>query len=149
MRAITLLVLCPSLLACESSDPAYIPYVPGPGFTQILEISLELPDSAPVPVGEWVTMHATRESGPWVLQDSTMTDDPPCKEVAPVTEEYEAANKVSWTVEPSEDVEFRATNPPERLRQVRFNKPGRYRVRAESRGCGEPFQSNVVEVVVR
>ena len=131
--------------ACESED-AYIPYVPGPGFTQLLEVSLELPDSGAVRVGEWVPMHATRESGPWVLRDSTMTGEPACEELSPITEEFEAAGKVEWRVEPEGQVTF---SPPGAGREIMFNQPGRYRVWAVSDGCGEPFLSNQLDVTVR
>ena len=141
-------LLALAIAACDSGG-GYIPYVPGPGFTQLLEVSLELPDSAPVKVGEWVTMHATRESGPWVLQDSTMTEEPRCEEISPIIEEWEAAGKVEWRVEPEGRVNYSVPGPPNFDRQIRFNQPGRYRVWAVSDGCGAEFESNRVEVTVR
>ena len=140
-------LLALALMGCDSGG-GYIPYVPGPGFTQQLEVSLELPDSAPVKVGEWVTMHATRQSGPWVLRDSTMTEDPPCEEISPIIEEFEAAGKVEWRVEPEGLVNFSPLGA-RGDRQIRFNQPGRYRVWATSEGCTEPFVSNQVDVTVR
>jgi hypothetical protein len=140
-------LLALAIAACDSGG-GYIPYVPGPGFTQLLEISLELPDSAPVKVGEWVTMHATRESGPWVLQDSTMTEEPRCEEISPIIEEWEAAGKVEWRVEPEGQVNYSPLGAGG-TRQIKFNQPGRYRVWATSEGCGEPFLSNQVDVTVR
>ena len=134
-----------ALGACES-EGTYVPYVPGPGFTQLLEVSLELPDSAPVRVGQWIPMHATRESGPWVLRDSTMTGEPACEEISPIIEEFEAAGKVEWRVEPEGQVNFSA---PGAGRQIKFNQPGRYRVWAVANGCGAPFQSNQVDVTVQ
>lgn len=137
-----------TLSACESKG-GYIPYVPGPGFDQRMEITLELPDSAPVAVGQWVTLHATRESGPWVLRDSAATDEPRCEEISPITEEYEAAGKVEWKVEPEGQVNYSVPGPPNFDRQIKFNQPGAYRVWAVSKGCGTSFESNRVNVTVR
>src|SRR5690606_5650974 len=127
----------------------FVQYVPGPGFEQVMEASLELPDSAaPVRAGEWITLHATRRSGPWVLRDSTMTEDPPCQQIAPVVDEDEVASKVRWRVEPEGVAAFNTPGPPDYDRQIRFDRPGRYRIRAVSEGCGAPFESNAIEVVV-
>lgn len=150
MRFLRALVLfLPPLAACEPADSVYVPYVPGPGFTQVMEVSLELPDSAPVAVGEWVTLHATRKSGPWVSRDSSMTGEPACEEISPVTEEFEVAGKVEWRVEPPGQVNFKVPGPPDWDRKVRFLGPGSYRVWAVSEGCGAPFRSNQVNVTVR
>lgn len=146
-RFFALLACSWALVACESSG--YIPYVPGPGFTQFMELSLELPDTAPVRVGQWVTVHATRESGPWVLLDSTMTERPKCREIAPITKEYEAAFKVNLRIEPEGRVSFNTPGPPTYERQIRFDQPGNYRVVAISPGCGGEYESNQVDVVVR
>jgi hypothetical protein len=135
------------LLGCESE--AYVPYVPGPGFTQQLAVRVELPDSAPLAVGQWVTMHATRESGPWVLRDSTMKGTPKCKQISPVIKEFEAAGKVEWRVAPAGQVNYSVPGPPNWDRRIRFNQPGRYQVWAVADGCGEPFLSNRIDVVVR
>jgi hypothetical protein len=149
MRPLLALLACTLPLAGCESQRGYVPYVPGPGFKQVMEVTLELPDSAPVAVGSWITMHATRESGPWVLRDSTMTDDPPCEEISPIIQEYEAAGKVEWKVEPEGQVNFSVPGPPNWDRQIKFNQPGRYRVWAISDGCGAGFKSNEVSVVVR
>jgi hypothetical protein len=147
MRSILYLPLVAlAVSACESD--VYVNYVPAPGFEQVMEASLALPDSGPVAVGQWVTLHATRRSGPWVLQDSTMTEDPPCEQISPVTEEFEVASKVEWRVEPPGQAAFNTPGAPDYDRQISFTEPGRYRLRAVSSGCGEPFESNVLEVVV-
>ena len=144
-----LLLILPLAACGGESSGGYVPYVPGPGFAQRMEVTLELPDSAPVAVGAWVTMHATRESGPWVLRDSTMTEAPACEKISPVTQEYEVAGKVEWRVEPAGRVNYSVPGPPDFDRQIRFNEPGRYRVWAVSDGCGADFESNQVEVTVR
>ena len=149
MRPLLALLVCALPLAACESGGGYVPYVPGPGFTQELQVTLELPDSAPVPVGTWVTMHATRKSGPWVLRDSTMTEEPPCEQISPIIEEFEAAGKVEWRVEPEGQVNYSVPGPPNWDRQIKFNQPGRYRVWAVSDGCGAPFLSNQVDVTVQ
>lgn len=141
----TVLLLCAAALA--GCDSGYIPYVPGPGFTQTIEVSAELPDSSAVAVGEWITIHASRQSGPWVLADST-TEDPPCERISPVTVEAEAASKVEWLVDPPGRVTFNTPAPPEYERLIQFAQPGRYRLTATANGCGAPFESNTIEIVV-
>lgn len=142
----TLALLCAVTLA--GCDPVYIPYVPGPGFTQIIEVSADLPDSGDVAAGEWVSIRATRRSGPWVLADST-TEDPPCERISPITDESEAGSKVQWLVEPPGRASFNTPAPPDYVRQIQFAQPGRYRLSATSNGCGAPFESNSIEIVVR
>lgn len=142
----TVLLLCAAALA--GCDSGYIPYVPGPGFTQTIEVSAELPDSSAVAVGEWITIHASRQSGPWVLADST-TEDPPCERISPTTFEEDAASKVTWVVEPQGSVAFNTPAPPDFGRKIRFTRPGRYRLTASSSGCGAPYESNTIEIVVR
>jgi hypothetical protein len=93
-----------------------------------------------------VTMHANRESGPWVLRDSTMKNDPPCEEISPIIKD-EAAGKVEWRVEPEGQVNFSTPGPTDR--QIKFLQPGRYRVWAVSDGCGAEFKSNEVDVLVQ
>lgn len=134
--------------ACES-ESAYVPYVPAPGFEEVMEASLELPDSGSVVVGEWITLHASRRSGPWMLRDSSHTEEPLCEKISPVVEEREVAEKVEWRVEPEGAASFRVTGQPDFARRISFARPGLYRVRAVSSGCGAEFESNVVEVEVR
>jgi hypothetical protein len=102
-----------------------------------------------VAVGEWVDISASRRSGPWILEDTATTERPACRRISPAAEEYEVAEKVSWRVEPSGEASFGNARPPELTRQIRFAAPGTYQVWATSEGCGEPFVSNRVEVVVR
>ena len=145
MRALpAILYAALALAACEST---YIPYVPGEGFSQTIEVSLELPDSGAVRAGEWVTMHAARAAGPWVLADST-TEDPACERISPIAREDEAGHKVEWVVEPREGLAFNSPAPPLFERRIQFTRPGRYTIFATSSGCGEPIRSNTVEVVV-
>jgi hypothetical protein len=150
MRSLlTFVAFCGVFAACEGGSAGFVPYVPGPGFTQELEISLELPETGEVAAGEWVDLSASRRSGPWVLRDTLATERPLCERISPATDEFEVSEKVSWRVEPPGQVSFGNARPPRLNRQIRFNSPGRYQVWATSEGCGEPFVSNRVEVVVR
>jgi hypothetical protein len=146
MRAVPAF-LC-ATLALAACDSGYIPYVPGEGFSQTIQVSVELPDSGAVRAGEWVTLHAVREAGPWVLADST-TEDPACERISPIAREDEAAHKVEWVVEPREGITFSTPAPPLFERQIQFSRPGRYTIAAASNGCGAPFTSNRIEVEVR
>jgi hypothetical protein len=138
------------LAACESSGKTgYVPYVPGPGFEETVEIWLETPDSGAAAVGDPITLHASRQSGPWQLKDSTVTGTPACERLSPITREFEVASKVEWRIEPEGAVTWNAPGPPDYDRQIRFTRPGRYRVVAVSRGCAGSITSKPVEVVVR
>jgi len=153
MRSVLAAMIGTVLLAgCESQGGGgqYRTYVPAPDFKQEMQVWLEVPtDSSPVAIGQWITMHAARQSGPWQLRDSTVTGRPPCEKIAPATREFEVASKVEWRVEPAGKVSYNVPGPPNFERQIRFTQPGRYRVWAVSQGCGRPFESNRVEVVVR
>ncbi len=148
LAAIAGLVL---LLGCEAGDGSggYVTYVPGPGFEETMQVWLETPDSGRAPVGRWVTMHAMRQSGPWRLRDSTMTEEPRCEKIRPVTREFEVASKVEWRVEPAGRASYNVPGPPNFERQIRFTQPGRYQVWAVSEGCGRRFESNRVEITVQ
>jgi hypothetical protein len=136
--------------ACEGNGGrGFVHYVPGAGFEQELEVELRLPEDRPIAVGEWVDISASRRSGPWVLEDTAAPGRPACRRISPVTEEYEVAEKVSWRVEPAGQASFGNARPPDLTRQIRFTAPGTYQVWATSDGCGEPFVSNRIEVVVR
>ena len=150
MRTLAAGVLVAVLLAaCDSKDAGgYVPYVPGEGFSETMQIWLEGVDSGPIAVGEWLTAHAARQSGPWELRDSAATGEPRCQKITPVVREFEAASKVEWRVEPPGRVSYNVPGPPDFKRQLRFTQPGTYQVWAVSAGCEQPFESNRVEVVV-
>ena len=134
---------------CEPQNSrGYIPYVPGEGFSETMQVWIEGVDSGPVAVGEWLTAHAARQSGPWELRDSAATGVPPCQKITPVVREFEAASKVEWRADPAGSVSYNVPGPPEFKRQLRFTRPGTYRVWAVSEGCERPFESNRVEIVV-
>lgn len=148
-RLFRLLPLAALLAGCGEQKPRYIPYVPAPGFQETLRIQLALPQG-PVRVGEWVTLYAQRESGPWEpIVVSKQKDDPPCERISPKLQEDDVASKVRWEVTPPGSVAFNTPGAPDFERRVRFTKPGRYSVRAVSEGCLGRFFSEPVVVEVR
>lgn len=113
-----------------------------------MQVWVELPDSGPVQVGEWVTLHAARQAGPWVPKNMDSTEEPACEKISPAEREFEVASKVGWEVEPEGAASFNMPGPPEFERQIRFTQPGRYVLRAVSEGCTGAYRSNPVEIVV-
>lgn len=151
MRSVLTVALLTLLAACEGGGGggAYRTYVPGADFREEMQVWVETPDSGTAAVGEWLTLHAARQSGPWELRDTARTDDPPCEKIAPAVREFEVASKVEWQVEPEGRVSYNVPGPPEFERQIRFDQPGTYRLRAVSEGCGAQIVSNQVEVTIR
>lgn len=144
------LPLLAALLACEPAKSGYIPYIPGPGFSETLRVAVRLPDSTVVlHSGEWATLHAEREAGPWRLKAGEAANEKgACERTSPAIQELEVASRVKWHVEPSEGVSYNVPGSTFE-RQIRFEKPGRYQVWAVSKGCGTTITSDRVEVEVR
>lgn len=143
------IAVLPILAGCEERSPRYIPYVPAEGFRETLQIQLELAGT-PVRVGEWITLQAQRESGPWEpIVVSPQKDDPPCERISPKIQEQDVASKVQWDVTPAGSAAFNVPGPPDFVRQIRFTRPGRFRIRAASEGCLGRFYSETIEVEVR
>lgn len=135
------------LSACGPSGPEYV-YVPAPGFSQVMEIEVVRPDSA-VRAGEWLTVRAERRAGPWTrVRREQAGDAHACvRTVPPLVAEYDIEAKVAWHAAPSESAEFQLSGRDFR-REVRFTRPGRYRIWATSTGCGPSFDSEPVEIEV-
>lgn len=144
--AVFLLLL---VAGCEQSKPRYRSYVPGPSFREEMLAGVLGTPADSVAAGEWVTLHAARTAGPWVLSDSAGEANAPCRRVSPVEREFEVASKVKWRIQPSEGIAFNIPGPPDFVRQVKFTRPGRYEVWAVSEGCAGPFESNRFVVEVR
>lgn len=136
--------------ACEPSKSGYIPYIPGPGFTETVRVAVRLPDSVEVlHAGEWATLHAEREAGPWKLKAGEAANEKgACERTSPAIQETEVASRVQWHVEPREGVSYNVPGATFE-RQIRFERPGRYQVWAVSKGCKGEITSNRVEVEVR
>ncbi|HET7322248.1 MAG TPA: hypothetical protein VFI96_07135 [Longimicrobiaceae bacterium] len=150
MRApvLPLLALATALLAgCGPSGPETV-YVPDAGFQEGLVVSA---DSTTVQPGEWVTLHATRLSGPWrAAKRAELSDTVPCTRITmPENLQQGAELSVGWVVEPNHGVEWTLTTAPVRSRKLRFSQPGEYRIWATSRGCRAPFSSDTIRIVVK
>jgi hypothetical protein len=153
LRARSLAACLPLLAllgACEPAKSKYVPYIPGPGFTETMHAAVRLPDSTTVlRPGEWATLHASRESGPWRLKTGEAANEKAaCERTSPALQESEVAAVVQWHVEPNKGVSYNVPGASFE-RQIRFERPGTYQVWAVSRGCKGQITSNRVEVVVR
>src|SRR5688500_11141136 len=116
MRSTLALVALLLLSAREPGPPRYRDYVPGPGFREEMEVGIARPHPSEITAGIWVELHAERRAGPWQLADST-TEDPACRRVSPIAEEFEVASKVQWEIRPSEGVTFNVPGPPDYERE--------------------------------
>ena len=132
---------------CTEETAAEV-YVPGDRFEQRVIASSEALETT---VGEWVTLHARRATGPWQrVQAASLGPDACWLQQPPPPVEREVSNNVTWIVEPTGSAEFDLPKIPQlQPRRVRFARPGTYRLTARSAGwCREPFESNIVTVVV-
>ena len=89
-------------LGC-SGEPKIV-YVPGDGYQESIHVATEQGPEAVVDVGEPLTLHVTRRSGPWVETDAAELDDDVCRLVNPPDPtELEVADNVTWVADPQED----------------------------------------------
>ena len=135
-------------LSC-SQDPSEV-FVPGPSFSQSVQLSTAQGERATVRVEEPLILHAQRISGPWVevARDSLAPDA--CWLVSPPPElEDEVAGNLRWLVEPPGSVTFNVELRLDFTREVRFSKPGIYQLSAQSSAwCKKPHSGNTVTVEV-
>lgn len=133
--------------SCGPSGPEYV-YVPAAEFEQVMEVSIDRPEPA-VRTSQWLTVRAERRSGPWArVRREEAGDSHACmRAIPPMVAEFDIEAKVAWHAEPSEGVEFQLSGRDFR-REVRFARPGRYRIWATSTGCGPSFDSAPIEVEV-
>jgi hypothetical protein len=138
------------MAACTRSPPDQV-FVPAKSFEYSIEATTGLGLEPVVKVGEGLTLHAKRRSGPWaeVARTSLPTDGcwvaPP-----PLPEEAEMADNVRWIVEPEGQATFNLGLTADHTRIVRFAKPGRYTLGViTSMWCSPPKAGNTITVVVR
>lgn len=107
-------------------------------------------------VGEWITLHAKRWSGPWKrVHAKEAPPGPDTLTWQPDEYEPEVAANQRWFVEPS-DASRMDVSTPESLakkasiweRQIVFSKPGTYRLWALSKTPTEAM-SNTITVSVK
>jgi hypothetical protein len=139
-------------MACAPEMPARV-FVPGDSFSERIEVRTGQGDSARVSVGEPVTLHARRFSGPWIdVSRESVTPDVCWWASVPVGVEEEVAGNLRWIVQPTGSAEFNIDFRADLSREVRFSIPGRYVLVAESSGwCSDPYigDSLYVEVAAR
>jgi hypothetical protein len=137
------------LLAACTSQPERV-FVPGSPFRHVVEVRTAQGTSAEARVGEWITLHARRETGPWTNVDRKSLGRDGCWVTPPPPPaEAEVATDLSWRADPR-DGEFDDGLADDRTRRVRFTKPGRYRLNAtSSTWCSPKVESNELIVIVR
>jgi hypothetical protein len=138
-------LLCPlTALACTEPIPREV-YVPAPDYQQSLAVQAVPGAEAPQRSGTPITLHAQRRTGPWrlVARDSAVLTDCWWRRPPPADEPEVAAN-VTWRVAPADSVRFNLPRPPNWEREVRFGRPGQYRLWAVSAGCHTPIVSDTI-----
>jgi hypothetical protein len=146
VRVIGLLML---LVAC-TPQPERV-FVPGTPFKHVVEVRTSQGVSADVRVGEWLTLHARRATGPWVAVERKSLGPEGCWVApSPPEEETEVADNLSWTAHPASYGEFNVEILSDHTRRVRFSAPGRYSLKgSSSTWCSPKVESNELTVVVR
>jgi hypothetical protein len=102
-------------------------------------------------VDKWYELFAERKTGPWKKIRHSDLPDGQCWIVRPPPEkEDNVTNNVTWLSDPKTSVEYSIPqNPFTEPRKVKFKAAGRYRLKAfSSSWCGEPFESNIIEIEV-
>jgi len=158
MRRLSIALLMPMLFACSQertgskgeavTRPEFV-YVPAENY----KISVEIAVPREAVAGEWITLRATRKSGPWKLVKST--------ELAPGTKwfikpppelEREVADNLRWLTEPPNaarfDVPVYASSPISHERKAIFSKPGTYRLWGHNAYPTEAESNSIMVTVV-
>jgi hypothetical protein len=148
-RDLHVLVVFIALAACRETAPEHV-YVPSPEYRQSLRIQIVGDSAQSLRAGAPLTLHAERRTGPWrlVARDSAMLTN--CWWVRPpLAEEREVASSVTWRVDPADSVRFNLPQPPVMMREVRFARPGVYRLWAVSPGCPTRLFSDTLEFTIQ
>jgi membrane-bound lytic murein transglycosylase MltF len=137
-----------TILGC-SGEPEIV-YVPGEGYQESIHVATEQGPDAAVDVGEPLTLHVTRRSGPWVEVKSATLGDDACRLVNPPDpHELEVADNVRWVADPAEGVAFDRDLSEDHTRTVTFDAKGQFALTATSASwCFEPFAGPPVMVQV-
>jgi len=136
---------------CDPPPPAWV-WVPSDDFKARLHVYAGGGASKGVfEAGAWITLHADRSTGPWRrVRYKDLPDGARWMRNPPPAEEHDVEANVRWLAEPSGSHEF---NIPTAInittRKVKFDRPGEYKVWAESRTlAGFDVKSNVIGVTV-
>lgn len=142
--------LASSAVACARAPERVL--VPGTPFRHVVTVSTDQGSHATVSVGQPLTLHATRESGPWVEKPGSQAPADGCWASGVEPRESEVAAKLTWRAEPAGAATFdvgRLDTIAKRTREVRFAKAGDYRLSATSALVCSRQVSNVIRVTVR
>ena len=136
--------------ACESPPPEWV-WVPAADFEATLHVELGDEPGQPFQVDQWIRLHASRSTGPWVrVKYNELPADARWLTRPPEEREENVEANVRWQVEPGGHHTFNLPTAQDiLLRQVRFDAPGRYKVWAEGHTWGGgQVESNVVEISI-
>jgi hypothetical protein len=143
-------IALPLLLIACARQPERV-FVPGTPFQHVVEVRTSQGVSADVRVGEWLTLHARRATGPWVAVERRSLGPEGCWVAPPPPgEEPEVADNLKWTAQPASQGEFNVGILSDHTRRVRFSAPGRYSLKgSSSTWCSPNVESNELTVSVR
>ena len=138
------------LVSAACSKPPDRVFVPGHPFTHTIDVRTAQGATANVRVGEWLTLHGRRSTGPWTEVDRASLGPNGCWVAPPPPrEEAEVATDLAWTAQPAGKAEFDNGLRDDHIRLVRFSSPGTYVLRASSdTWCRPHVPSNELTVTV-
>jgi hypothetical protein len=150
MRVAALALFVPTSCIRQGAAPERV-FVPGKSFKHSVEVRTQQGDTAIVHVGEWLSLSASRSTGPWIEVDRESLGPEGCWVAPPPSGvEDEVADNVTWSTEPKGVAEFNLGLLPDHGRRVRFSKPGPVVLRAMSATyCSLPARSNELTVMVK
>jgi hypothetical protein len=136
------------LMAC--ARPPERVFVPGTPFRHVVEVGTAQGVVASIQVGEWLTLHGRRSTGPWMATERSRLGPDGCWVApAPAEDEPQVADNLKWSTQPEGKAEFNLGILTDHSRRVRFLAPGRYVLHAtSSTWCSPPVGSNELTVVV-
>ena len=139
----------PSVSKGESVARPEFVYVPAGNY----KISVEITVPREAVVGEWITLKATRTSGPWKLAKSEELAPGTTWFIKPPPEyEREVADNLRWLTEPPNaarfDIPFHTTSQISHERKAIFSKPGTYRLWAHNAYPTEAESNSIMVTVV-
>jgi hypothetical protein len=147
MRVLVIALLMLPLACARQPERVFVPATP---FKHVVEVRTSQGVSADVRVGEWITLHARRATGPWVdVERKSLAPGSCWVAPSPPQEETEVADNLSWTARPANG-EFNVGILSDHTRRVRFSAPGRYSLKGRSSTwCSPKVETNELTVVVR
>jgi hypothetical protein len=150
MMRVVGLALCVLTSCVQARAPERV-FVPGKAFHHSVEVRTKQGRTAIVRVGEWLSLSASRSTGPWVEVGRESLGPDGCWVAPPPSEvEAEVADNVTWSAEPKGGADFNLGLLPDHSRRVLFSRPGRVELRATSSTyCSAQATSNALTVTVK